>query len=404
MRVVKLSRGLQIFIAVFAAFLMLGAGRAHAIVVCHDYTLYRVTCSTGRCEDNNNIVATSLRERLTARGYRGFSITNIAMSNLSVAENSLKPGDVIFLRDAHSGFVNDDYRIDHFLQLLGQIGQPRSASQLPRFDPQSSQRGGLFLGDTFEQFLSRPIMQGPLGAVEVWRRTEQTGQALSRADFDMDGTWDATITTEGMGTEKYLWRIKSGLATSTIDWSIASTLLKTTDTNRSALVGQNYKGYVEFRGTDAKWDLAHIQSRGDWEQRGSCVVGRGTMNCDGTQYDMRGRPVKFRLEARKSGGTAQTPAPTSQPPTPNANLPTPPRRMPRYTADQVSTMRERIVYYDALAGQWAQYRDTQVAPYWNNGVYYQWARNEYQRCNQQIQLAQNWSAYYRELLKRAGIQ
>jgi len=401
MKVVKL---LALQVAASFVLLVLAVGRADAIVVCHDYTFYRVTCSAGRCEDNNNILASDLRTRLTARGYRGFSITNIAANNLSVIENSLKPGDVIFLRDAHSGFVNDNYQIDHFLQLLGEIGQPRVANQLPRFDPQSGQRGGLFLGDTFSQFLSRPIVQGPLGSVEVWRRTQQTGGAVTRADFDIDGTWDAIITTEGMGSEQYLWRIKSGRASSTIDWSIVSTLLKTTDVNRSTLVGQNYEGYIEFRTTEGKWDLAHLRSGGNWSQRGSCVVGKGTMSCDGSQYDIRGRAINFKLEARKSGGTAQTRAAASQPTAASSNLPTPPRRMPRYSAAEVTAMRERIVYYDALSNQWLQYRDTQVAPYLNNGVYYQWARSEYQRCNNQIKLAQDWSAYYRNLLKQVGIQ
>lgn len=402
MNVVKLS---GLLVPAIVVLLTLAVGRADAIVVCHDYTFYRVTCSAGRCEDNNNILANDLRRRLMARGYRGFSITNIATNNLSVAENSLKPGDVIFLRDAHSGFVNENYQIDHFLQLLGEIGRPRSANQLPLFDETSVQRGGLFLGDTLEDFLGRPIMQGPLGSVEVWRRTQQTGGAVGRADFELDGTWDASITTEGIGTEQYLWRIKSGRASSTIDWSIAATLLKTTDPNHSTLVGQNYEGYIEFRATDGKWELAHLRSGGNWSQRGSCVVGKGTMTCDGSQYDSRGREMKFKLEARKSGGTAtQTPNATSKPAISNNHLPTPPRRMPRYSTAEVTAMRERIVYYDALSNQWLQYRDTQVAPYLNNGVYYQWARSEYQRCNNQIKLAQDWSAYYRNLLKQVGIQ
>ena len=75
--------------------------------------------------------------------------------------------------------------------------------------------------------------------------------------------------------------------------------------------------------------------------------------------------------------------------------------MPRggLTQEQISAIKQWIGYYDNLINQWIQYRDRQVAPYWNDPTYYQWARNEYQRCNQFIQSYQQYKAYYQNMLR-----
>jgi len=81
-----------------------------------------------------------------------------------------------------------------------------------------------------------------------------------------------------------------------------------------------------------------------------------------------------------------------------------PQRQTKYTAQQINYMRQWIVYYDNLIVQWTHYRDQRVAPYWNDPTFFQWARAEYQRCNQQIQLSQQYKAYYEDLLRQAGVR
>ncbi len=387
------------------------ASAGHAIVVCHDYTYYRVTCSNGQCRDANDLPARgsgSLREALTALGYKPFPITTTAVSDPELAGSLLKPGDVLFLRDAHSGFVNANYTIDHFLQLLGQIGVRRSPNDLPRFVDGSGQPGGLFLGDSLSRFLRRPILDGPLVSLEVWRRGSNPAKPQGRAAFALEGTWDATIS-DPSGTEKLLWQVTSGRSASTIDWSIRTTLLNTTKQPRQQLVGQTWSdGYLEFREDQGKWYYGRNRGNFAFNQAAECDVDPRSITCSGKQGEFN-RDWQIKVAAtRKDGGGAQagpvdsSPTSGNQPQT--AGSVTPPRRMPRFTAEQVAAIRQSIAYYAELRTRWINYRDQSVAPYLNNGVYYQWARAEYARCDQQIQLAQQWVAYYQDGLRRAGIQ
>jgi hypothetical protein len=397
------------FLLFWAVVLIFGTKPAFPIVVCHDYTLYRVTCSNGRCEDSNNLLPSGrggLRERLSSMGYKGFSITNTALGDLALAHSSLKPGDVLFIREAHSGFVNDNYTIDHFLQLLGEIGRPRAANSLPLFVEGSGQRGGLFLGHTLEQFLKAPIVQVPLGSLEVWRRANNPAKPKGRAAFDLDGTWDATITDQS-GTEKLVWQLTSGKSSSTIDWSLRSTLLTTTKPSRQQFVNQTWSdGYLEFREDHGKWYYGRNRGVFAFNQSAECFVVNGSISCDGKQGEFN-RDWAIKIQAVKKGGSSQQPGQGNSPVGQNrpqaSNTATPPRRMPRFSAEQVNAIRQWIAYYDSLVMKWTQYRDQTVAPYLNNGVYYQWARSEYQRSNQQIQLAKQWKTYYQNALRQVGL-
>ena len=75
------------------------------------------------------------------------------------------------------------------------------------------------------------------------------------------------------------------------------------------------------------------------------------------------------------------------------------QRPGRYTQQQINQIRQAVAYYDNLMQQWAQYRDRQVAPYYNHPTYYQWARNEYARSNQAINTLNQYKAYYQNLLR-----
>lgn len=145
-----------------------------AIQVCHDYTLFRINGNvdprpTSSTEDQGTGVD-ALRDYLTNHHYRAFPYTNAIASDIEQAARRLKPGDVIIIRDDHSGVVNERGRIDHFIQVRGAVGKKYDAGKLPRHQ-EGGDVGGLYLDDTLEQFLSRPFYKGSDKRVEVWRRT-----------------------------------------------------------------------------------------------------------------------------------------------------------------------------------------------------------------------------------------
>jgi hypothetical protein len=101
----------------------------HPITWCHDYSYYQ---ATGR--DANKTGPDELRKTLSGLGYKRFPFTNAA--HLPQAQGRLRPGDVIIIGDAHSGVVNRDGLIDHFIQVFGASGtayQPGEILSMPNF-------------------------------------------------------------------------------------------------------------------------------------------------------------------------------------------------------------------------------------------------------------------------------
>lgn len=126
---------------------------AHAIVWCHDYTAYSMTGG-----DADNTPPGTLRELLSNLGYRRFSYTSARFS--PDAMSHLKPGDVMIIGDSHSGVVNANGTIDHFIQIEG-----RSGTHYNTWDP--AFRKLVRKNNTLEQFLNRPIYRNM--TLEVWR-------------------------------------------------------------------------------------------------------------------------------------------------------------------------------------------------------------------------------------------
>ena len=134
-----------------------------AIERCHDYSWFRAFG-----ENVNTKTPGELRAKLKAAGYKKFNFTNAAKMP-DKAMRSLKPGYVILLDSGgHSGYVNSDGKIDHFIQLQGEVGKKRATDQLPKA-PVPNNAGGLFLGDTLKQMIHRRFKKNP-GKVEVWRK------------------------------------------------------------------------------------------------------------------------------------------------------------------------------------------------------------------------------------------
>jgi hypothetical protein len=160
---------------------------AHAVKVCFDYALFRAAQQQGigGCDptpasspQNPYLSTAVLQTRLSSLGYRRVSDNDAiafgrnAFNTPGFAERFLKPGDVIFLRTDHVGFVVPGPRIDHFIQVPGASGTPYNANALPgpttRVVGDRTLTGGFFGTDRVEDFLHiRTHAQG--GGVEVWR-------------------------------------------------------------------------------------------------------------------------------------------------------------------------------------------------------------------------------------------
>ena len=149
---------------------------AQAIVVCHDYTLYRLTGKDPRPKDSpgkQGSGVSTLRTYLREHGYRAFPMTTALETDPAKFQRLLKPGDVIILRDDHSGYVNESGKIDHFIQVEGTSTKDvkYDADDLPSHESLGGKAGGLYRDNTFGQFLNAPFRKTPR-AVEVWRKAK----------------------------------------------------------------------------------------------------------------------------------------------------------------------------------------------------------------------------------------
>jgi hypothetical protein len=182
------------------------APRAHAIVWCHDYTLWEA--SERRQNENRTPprggadpqgrAFTGLREKLTALGYK---LHKTLAPFAAGADAEIKPTDVVIFGDAHSGYVNRQKRIDHFVQTMGASGTVRTPEDTMR---QPNYRRGATLMDIWsftregthpngETFRVTPYRGTP---VEIWRRTADLNVTITwntRTDVDLwvfepDGT------------------------------------------------------------------------------------------------------------------------------------------------------------------------------------------------------------------------
>jgi len=160
-----MKKKLLILVLTFSVFSL------HAIVVCHDYALYRVSGKDPRPLSlgiKSGIGVNTLRDSLLQRGYKMFPYSN-AIQNPETAGKFLRPGDVLIYKDDHSGVVNNNKLIDHFLQVFGKSGTIYPCDSLPKNKDLGGTAGGLYENETLVDFLQRPFNKtGP--RLEVWRK------------------------------------------------------------------------------------------------------------------------------------------------------------------------------------------------------------------------------------------
>ena len=149
---------------IFIIISLFSAQPAQAVVWCHDFVIYTLTS-----QDIDKAPPETLRALLNNLGYKPFNYT-LARS-LPDAMSHLQPGDVLVIGDSHSGVVNLNGTIDHFIQIEGTSGT--------HYDPlQASFQTLVRRNNTLEEFLNRPIYKKlPL---EIWR-------FIKKAEFSATG-------------------------------------------------------------------------------------------------------------------------------------------------------------------------------------------------------------------------
>ena len=147
-----------------------------AVQVCHDYTIYRLTCEDPRpvgSKIEQGSSADDVEKVLREMGYMDHNMSNNANDAPAGLQAHLKPGDVIIVDRDHSAIVNAEGTIDHWLQDPNTVGMKRDADKLPA-GPLTSKlgacSGGLFKNETFEQFWEHRCPKKPKKVV-VWRPT-----------------------------------------------------------------------------------------------------------------------------------------------------------------------------------------------------------------------------------------
>ncbi len=106
---------IKFIFAGFSFLLLLLPADTNAITWCHDYSLYKISG-----KDVNKTSPQMLRQNLARMKFKRFNFTHAA--HLPQAQSKLKPGDVIVIGNAHSGVVNQQGLIDHFIQKFGASG------------------------------------------------------------------------------------------------------------------------------------------------------------------------------------------------------------------------------------------------------------------------------------------
>lgn len=151
-------------ISILMIILFIAVEPALCITWCHDYTIYKVTG-----KDANKISPAQLRNVLQELGYKCFKFTNAAQN--PKAQSKLREGDIIIIGDAHSGVVNENGLIDHFIQKFGASGTAYTPEEI--ISMENFKRDWTLLGMVNVERMTpdgRVIHPYKTKRVEVWRK------------------------------------------------------------------------------------------------------------------------------------------------------------------------------------------------------------------------------------------
>lgn len=159
-----MTHKIPLLVSILCLVLILLPVKTHSITWCHDYSYYKATG-----QDTNRTDPGKLRKTLSKLNYKRFPFTNAA--HMPQAQGKLKPGDVIIIGEAHSGVVNQNGLIDHFIQVFGASGtayKPQEILSMPNF-----KRGWTLIqimNFTRKMPDGRSIQPYKTKQVEVWRK------------------------------------------------------------------------------------------------------------------------------------------------------------------------------------------------------------------------------------------
>jgi len=145
---------------------------ASAITYCHDWTIYRLEGGA----DKNNKTLGDLRGILASRSYNRYN----------GSRDQLPPGSVVILGpgNGHSGYVEANGRITHFIQKSGGLKYQGVAYKPEAVPPGQHKQGGRFLGHTLDDMLGE--WSGNQPVIEIWSPPEP-----------IVGTWCDDMKTRG---------------------------------------------------------------------------------------------------------------------------------------------------------------------------------------------------------------
>lgn len=176
---------------------------AQSITWCHDYSLYKATeFATGKQTNFDRTSISKLRNSLKDLGYKRYDFTNAAKNPR--AQEKLNRGYIIIFGDDHSGVINKNHLIDHFIQKYGASGTSYLPEQLESLE--SFKRSW-----TLKQIINfkRKTSDGRIifpyrnKSVEVWKKSVDQS-ATEKADWVLKDGYPKFTPFESSPPEKFL--------------------------------------------------------------------------------------------------------------------------------------------------------------------------------------------------------
>lgn len=214
------------------------ACQAYPATWCHDYTLYRVS---GRTRDYSRTTSEQLREALTRQEFKVFysSDRHVGQNDrlVDTIQDALRSGDVVIFGDKHSGIVNKDGRLDHFVQNAGESGKSRSLAEMQKLEETAGPNGNAMLRLNWGlkevinysyQLNGSTVRPYHDQSVQIWRKPahrDATRWTLVRTIVNGSGQNGATISSSGL-TARTVDRKRWYLHSVNLTWTVPPKVLQ----------------------------------------------------------------------------------------------------------------------------------------------------------------------------------